>query len=355
MRQTASGWWLTAVIGCALVGCGDNQSASPPSSSGAGKSSPQSTGGNVPVADLTALSGTVKIDGSSTVYLISEAVAEDFQQETKAKVKVTVGILGTSGGFQKFNRGEIDIADASRPILQKEIDEAKKNGIEYIELPIAVDALTVIVNHDNKLDSIKVSELKTMWGPEAEGKVNKWSDVNKDWPNAQLSLYGPGTSSGTFDYFTEAVMGKKGLSRSDFGANEDDQVIVKQVAGNKNALAYLGFAYYEASKKTLKALAIDDGNGPVLPSAASVKDGTYYLARPLFLYVNRKSADRPEVKAFVEYYLSRAAQYVSEVKYIPLPEYTVVVDRFKKLQTGTALGGEQKRMSAEELLKLEVK
>jgi phosphate transport system substrate-binding protein len=368
LNSVPTKWWLAVAFVFVVAGCDQPSTTSTgPATAAAGKQSGSgskddgSAAGNssTTTADLTSLRGTVKVDGSSTVYLISEAVAEEFQNAAKGNVKVTLGILGTGGGFQKFNRGEIDVADASRPILAKEIEEARKNDIEYIELPIALDALTVVVNPDNKLDSIKVSELKTMWEPAAEGKISKWKEVNPEWPDAPLKLYGPGPSSGTFDYFTEAVVGKAKQSRSDYGANEDDNVIVQQIAGNKNALGYFGYAYYDANKKKLKALPVDDekGGGPVLPSLASVNEGKYYLSRPLFIYVNKKSAQRPEVKAFVEYYLKRAAEFAEEVKYIPLPAgaYDVARERFSKLQAGSAFGGSHARVSADELMRLEVK
>jgi phosphate transport system substrate-binding protein len=309
------------------------------------------------------LSGTVKIDGSSTVYLISEVAAEKFQEKTKGNVKVTLGVAGTGGGFKKFIRGEIDIADASRPILQKEIDDARNNKpepIEFIELPIAMDALTVVVHRDSKLESIKLSELKKMWEPGAEGKINKWNQVNPEWPDAPLKLYGPGTSSGTFDYFTEVVVGTAKKSRPDYGANEDDNVIVTQVAGNKNALGYFGYAYYWENKLKLKALPVDDekGGDPAewIPNEKNAKDGKYCLARPLFIYVNKKSADRPEVKHFVEFYLEQAAEFAKDVKYIDLdPEvYEMARNRFKERQPGSAFGGVHVRISKDELLKKEV-
>jgi len=364
LKQLRSGMWLAVVIACVMAGCGDTGKGTPSTSTGGtGSSTGASQGaetnsGSSGGADLSTLSGTVKIDGSSTVYLISEAVAEEFQKETKGNVKVTLGILGTGGGFKKFIRGEIDVADASRPILKAESDDAREKNIEYIELPIALDALTVVVNPDNKLESIKVSELKTMWEPAAEGKITKWNEVNPEWPDAQLKLYGPGPSSGTFDYFTEAVVGKAKSSRSDYGANEDDNVIVQQIAGNKNALGYFGYAYYDANKKKLKALPVDEekGDGPVIPSPANATEGKYCLARPLFIYVNRKSAERPEVKAFVEYYLKRAAEFANEVKYMPLeqPVYEMARERFSKLKAGSAFGGTQKRVSSEDLLQMDV-
>jgi phosphate transport system substrate-binding protein len=289
---------------------------------------------------------TIKIDGSSTVYPITEAVAEEFQKENKG-VKVTVGISGTGGGFKKFVRGETDISDASRPILAKEMEEAKKGGIEYYELPIAFDALTVMVNPSNPMNEISVADLKRMWAPEAQGKVMKWSDVNPAWPNQPLKLYGAGSDSGTFDYFTEAIVGKAKSSRGDYTASEDDNVLVQGISGDKNALGYFGYAYYAANKGKLKALAITDskpGAKPVGPSEKSVLDASYQpLSRPIFIYVNKKSYDeRPEVRKFVEYYLKNGAEMSKDVKYIPLPDdaYTKGAARLKEGKTGTAFGGE---------------
>ena len=289
--------------------------------------------------------GTIKIDGSSTVYPITEAVAEEFQKENKA-VKVTVGISGTGGGFKKFVRGEIDISDASRPILAKEMEEAKKNGIEYYELPIAFDALTVMVNpQNNAIQQITVEELKRMWEPAAQGKVTNWSQVNPNWPGSPLKLYGPGADSGTFDYFTEAIVGKAKSSRGDYTASEDDNVLVQGISGDKNALGYFGYAYYVENKSKLKALPIinPQTGKAVSPSVETVLDGSYQpLSRPIFIYVNKKSYDgRPEVKKFVEYYLKNGADMAKEVKYVPLQEelYQKGAQRLADGKTGTIFAG----------------
>lgn len=289
----------------------------------------------------------IKVDGSSTVFPITEAVAEEFQAAQKKAgkdVRVTVGISGTGGGFKKFVRGEIDIADASRPILAKEMEEAKKNGIEYIELPVAFDALTVMVNPKNTwITQFTVAELKKIWHPDAQGKVMRWNEVNPAWPDQPLKLYGAGSDSGTFDYFTEAVNGKSKLSRTDYTASEDDNTLVQGIATDKNALGYFGYAYYAENQEKLKAVPVVNAEGKAIaPSSAAVKDGSYNpLARPIFIYVNKKSLDKPEVKQFVEFYLSQAPALVEEVKYIPLPSnaYESGLARLKKGEVGTCFGG----------------
>jgi phosphate transport system substrate-binding protein len=304
----------------------------------------------------------VKVDGSSTVYPITEAVAEDFQKSKKNAVKVTVGISGTGGGFKKFCRGETDISNASRPILKKEIDDCKAAGIEYMELPVAYDALTVVVNPKNDwIKSLTVAELKTMWEPGAQGKITNWKQVNPAWPDRPLKLFGPGADSGTFDYFTEAINGKSKASRGDFTASEDDNVLVQGVARDVGALGFFGFAYYEENKDKLRAVPIVDKEGKpaVLPSIKTVVDGTYQpLARPIFIYVNAKSADKPEVKEFVEYYMKNAEKLTKEVKYVPLPAkaYDYNLGHFAKRDKGTKFGGENKvGITIEELMKLEAK
>jgi phosphate transport system substrate-binding protein len=286
----------------------------------------------------------VKIDGSSTVYPITEAVAEEFQKAKKGAVKVTVGISGTGGGFKKFCRGETDISDASRPILEKEMADCRAAGIKYIELPVAFDALTVVANPKNtELKQITIAELKTMWAPEAQGKVINWNEVNPAWPAKPLKLFGPGADSGTFDYFTEAVVGKSKSSRGDFTASEDDNVLVQGVSRDVGALGYFGFAYYVENKDKLKAVPVVNGKGQaVMPSLENVMNGSYEpLARPIFIYVNAKAVERPEVKEFVEFYLKEAASLVKEVKYVPLApaEYKHALENFGKRKTGTAFGG----------------
>ena len=284
------------------------------------------------------LAQIVKVDGSSTVYPITEAVAEEFQKAKKNVIKVTVGISGTGGGFKKFCRGEIDIADASRPILKKEMADCKAAGIEYIELPVAFDALTIVINPKNTfIKSLSVEELKKMWEPGAQGKITKWNQINPAWPDAPLKLFGPGADSGTFDYFTEAIVGKAKSSRGDFTASEDDNVLVQGVSRDVNALGYFGFSYYVENKDKLKAVAIIEkpGKPAVEPSFEAVVKGTYQpLARPIFIYVSAKSLAKPEVKEFVQYYLSHSAKLSKEVKYVPLPDriYKAGVERLNKMQ-----------------------
>ena len=310
-----------------------------------------------PAAAATAL---IRIDGSSTVFPITEAVAEEFQKAKKGAVRVTVGISGTGGGFKKFCRGETDIANASRPILKQEMDACKKAGIEFYELPVAYDALTVVVNPKNDwIKSMTVAELKKIWEPAAQGKITRWKQVNPAWPDTALKLYGAGSDSGTFDYFTEAVVGKAKSSRGDYTASEDDNVLVQGVANDKNALGYFGFAYYAENTKRLKAVAIDGGKGPVMPSETTVENGSYQpLARPIFIYVNKKAAAKPEVKEFVEYYLKNVPALVKQVKYVALPatSYTLTLEHFQKGKTGTVFGGDAGvGVKIEDLLKREAK
>ncbi len=316
----------------------------------------------VSVPTAIAAKGIVKVDGSSTVYPVTEAVAEEFQKAKKGAIKVTVGISGTGGGFKKFCRGEIDIANASRPILKNEMEACKKANIQYIELPVAYDALTVVIHPDNTwIKSMTVAELKKMWEPGAQGKVTKWNQINPAWPDAPLKLFGAGSDSGTFDYFTEAIVGKAKSSRGDYTASEDDNVLVQGVSRDKNAIGYFGYAYYIENSKKLKAVPIahKEGKPAVSPSIETVMNGTYQpLARPVFIYVNAKSASKPEVKEFVEFFLNQAPKLVTEVKYTPLPEaaYKQALDNFAKRKTGTGFGGEPDiHVSVEELMKREGK
>jgi phosphate transport system substrate-binding protein len=300
----------------------------------------------------------VKIDGSSTVFPITEAVAEDFQKATKGAVKVTVGISGTGGGFKKFCRGEIDIVDASRPILEKEMADCKAAAVQYVEMPVAFDALTVVVNPKNNWSNvITVAELKKMWEPAAQAKVTRWNQINPAWPDEPIKLYGAGADSGTFDYFTEAIVGKAKSSRGDFTASEDDNVLVQGVASDKNGLGFFGFAYYVENQKKLKAVAIDAGKGPVIPSAKTVEDGTYQpLSRPIFIYVNVKSAEKPEVREFIEFYMKNAVGLVKEVQFFSLPAqaYTTNLEHLNKKKVGTVFGGKPEvGLRIEEVLKRE--
>jgi phosphate transport system substrate-binding protein len=304
----------------------------------------------------------VKIDGSSTVFPITEGVAEDFQKSKKGAVKVTVGISGTGGGFKKFCRAETDVQNASRPIQAKEMEDCKAAGVEYFELPVAFDALTVVMNPKNAfLKEITVAELKTMWEPAAQGKVMKWSQVNPAWPDAPIKLFGAGADSGTFDYFTEAVNGKAKASRGDFTASEDDNVLVQGVSQDVNAIGYFGYAYYAENMSRLKAVPIIEkaGKPAVLPSQESVLAGTYQpLSRPIFIYVNAKSLAKPEVKEFVEFYMKEGAKIAKEVKYVPLPAkaYTTNLEHLAKGKKGTVFGGKSEvGVTIESLLAREAK
>lgn len=291
----------------------------------------------------------IKVDGSSTVFPITEAMAEEFQTAQRGKVRVTVGISGTGGGFKKFCRGEIDIQDASRPIQTSEMEACKTAGIKFLEIPIAYDATAVVVSAKNTwLKSITVDELKKMWEPGAQGKVVNWSDVNSAWPKNALKLYGAGSDSGTFDYFTEAIVGKSKSSRGDYTASEDDNTLVTGVAGDQYALGYVPLAYYEENKKKLKVLAIVGGDKApkkqeaVLPSKDTVESGAYFpLSRPIFIYVSEASLKKTEVKDFVNFYLSNAAKIVPQVKYVALPAkaYTTGQEHVKKGKLGTVFGG----------------
>ncbi len=286
-----------------------------------------------------AMSGTIKIDGSSTVYPITEAIAEEFRNEAP-KVKVTIGVSGTGGGFKKFSRGETSISDASRSIKEKEAAACKENGIDFVELSVAYDGLAVVINPDNDwATSLTTAELKKIWEPDAQEKITNWNQIRDGFPDAKLSLLGPGTASGTFDYFTEAIVGKSGSSRGDYMPSEDDHVLVQGVAGDKNALGFFGLAYFEENKDKLKLVGVDGGNGPIIPSMQTVKDGTYSpLARPIFIYVSSKAVSDPAVVKFVEFYLDNATALVPDVGYIPLPaaEYEAQKAKFKAFLTANA-------------------
>lgn len=310
---------------------------------------------------LTASAQVVKIDGSSTVYPVTEAVAEEFQIANKG-LKVTVGVSGTGGGFKKFCRNEIDIANASRPITASEIADCRKIGVEYYELPVAFDALTVVINPKNTwLKQASVAELKKLWEPSAQGKVNKWNQVNPAWPDLPIKLFGAGSDSGTFDYFTEAIVGKSKSSRGDYTASEDDNVLVQGVAGDVNSIGYFGYAYYAENTARLKALPIvaKDGAAAVGPSPQTVIAGTYQpLSRPIFIYVNAKSLSKPEVKKFVDFYMANGAEMAKEVKYVPLPPsiYKSNLQHIASKKLGTIFGGKNEvGISIEELVKREAK
>lgn len=303
----------------------------------------------------------VKIDGSSTVYPISEAVAEEFQKAKKNAIKVTVGISGTGGGFKKFCRGETDVSNASRPITKKEMDECAKIGLKYYELPVAYDALTVVINPKSKITEMSVADLKAMWVPEAQGKITKWNQVNPAYPDAPLKLFGAGADSGTFDYFTEAIVGKAKSSRGDYTASEDDNVLVQGVQRDVNALGYFGFSYYTENKDKLKAVAIVNPKTgkAVMPSEKSVEDGSYNpLSRPVFIYISEAGYKKPEVKEFVEFYLKNAPTLIKEVKMVPLPAkaYKLAGEHLSKGKVGTVFGGEAEvGITIEDLMSREAK
>ncbi|MEK7353536.1 MAG: PstS family phosphate ABC transporter substrate-binding protein [Chloroflexota bacterium] len=296
---TASLLMVTAL----LAGCSSSQPTTP---------SPTPATPTVPT-----LSGTIEIDGSSTVYPITEAVAEEFRK-IHPKVRINVGISGTGGGFKRFVAGETQISDASRPISASEKEQAAKNGIEWVEMPVAIDGLSVMVNPQNTwVTSMTVIELKNLWGPNST--IKRWNQIRSEWPDQPINLYGPGTDSGTFDYFTEVIVGKAKSSRPDFTASEDDNVLVQGIAGDRNALGYFGYAYYVENKDKLKLVAIDAGKGAVLPSKETIDDATYTpLSRPLFIYVNKAALARPEVKWFIRFYMTEGPALISEVGYIPM-------------------------------------
>jgi len=302
----------------------------------------------------------IKIDGSSTVYPITEAVAEEFQKAKKNAIKVTVGISGTGGGFKKFCRGETDISDASRPIVKKEMEACAAAGIKYVELPVAFDALTVVLHPSNTFAAnLKPEQLKVMWEPAAQGKITNWKQVDPSFPDLPLKLYGPGADSGTFEYFTEAIVGKAKSSRGDYTASEDDNVLVQGVSRDKGGIGYFGFAYYIENAGKLKAAAIWNGKKFVTPSAAVVEDGSYQpLARPIFIYVNAKSLEKPEVKEFIHFYMKHGSKLTQEVKYVQLPAkiYEVNSEHVNKMKLGTVFGGvPEVGVKIDELVKREAK
>ncbi|PSO48338.1 MAG: protein sphX [Cyanobacteria bacterium SW_9_44_58] len=272
------------------------------------------------VSEVRSQSNIVKVDGSSTVFPITEGVAEEFQKEYRGKYRVTVGVSGTGGGFEKFCRGETHISDASRPIKESEAQKCAQNGIEYVKMPVAYDGLSVMVNPENDwANKITVEELETIWEPEAQGKITRWSDVRSSWPDKELPLFGPGSDSGTFDYFTETIVGESGASRGDYTASEDDNVLVQGVASNENALGYFGYAYYVENKDRLKLLGVDNGKATVKPNQQTIESGQYSpLSRPLFIYVKKSALNKPHVKEFVNFYMKEATPIVKDTGYVSL-------------------------------------
>ncbi len=266
------------------------------------------------------LSGTISIDGSSTVFPITEAIAEEFRA-VQPEVNVTIGVSGTGGGFKKFSRGETNLSNASRPIKDKEIEACNENNVKYLELEVAYDGLAVLVHPENTwVDSFTVEELKMIWEPSAQGKITKWNQIRPEWPNEEIHLFGPGVASGTYDYFTEAIVGESGSSRGDFTASEDDHVLVQGIAGDKYSLGFFGLAYYAENKDKLTLVGVHNGEKVVKPSLETVKDGSYKpLSRPLYVYVNSTSIKHPEVIEFVNFYIDNAGDLAEDVGYIPLP------------------------------------
>ena len=322
-------WRLTAIalvtpLTALLAGCG-----------GQDGSAPARGGRDAPV---------IKIDGSSTVFPIAEAVAEEFQAGERGAIRVTVGLSGTGGGFKKLCRGDIDISNASRPILEEEMTACRAAGIRFMELPVAFDALTVVVNPSNDwVKSLAIADLKKIWEPAAQGTILRWNQVRPEWPDAPLMLFGPGADSGTFDYFTEAIVGKAKSSRGDYTASEDDNVLVQGVEHNKNALGYFGFAYYISHKERMRAVPIEKEDGTLTsPSIEAVTNGTYQpLSRPLFIYVSDKAAQRPEVRKLIEFYLTEGPALVAQVGFVPLPEQASqqALKHFHDGRLGTVFGG----------------
>ncbi len=287
---------------------------------GCSSSNSTPTGAGLTESELV-LSGDVRIHGSSTVFPVSQAVAEEFK-EVAPRVKVSVGSAGTSGGMKKFAAGEIDICDASRRIKDSEKDNCIASNVEFIELTVAVDGLSVVVNPKNDwVDCLTVEQLKTIWRPESDETVVNWSDVDPEWPDEPLKLYGPGTDSGTFDYFTKAINGEERASRADYTASENDNQLVRGVISDKGALGYFGYAYYAENKDALKLLAVDGGEGCVSPNDTTVRSGSYKpLSRSLFIYVSKSSLERPEMVAFVKFYLENVGRLAGDVGYVPVSD-----------------------------------
>ncbi|NUP06522.1 MAG: PstS family phosphate ABC transporter substrate-binding protein [Polyangiaceae bacterium] len=305
-------------------------------------------------------SSLIKVDGSSTVFPITEAVAEEFKKKN-GNVNVTVGISGTGGGFKKFCAGETDISDASRPIKPTEVEACQKGGIEYVELPVAYDGIAIVVHAKNDwATSITTEELKKLWEPEAQGKITKWNQLRPEWPDKEIHLFGAGVDSGTYDYFTEAIVHKEHSSRGDYTSSEDDNVLVQGIANDELALGFFGFAYYEENKAKLKLVPVDDGKadngaGAIAASPETIRNSTYQpLSRPIFIYVSKKSLERPEVASFGKFYLEQATTLVPEVGYVPLQDkaYSLATARLEKKVTGSLFEGKgsQVNVSIEQVL-----
>jgi phosphate transport system substrate-binding protein len=366
--------WLVAIVmlsGLVLAACGDDDEADPTATAEApaGQTDPTPTAAtedDEPTEaagediDFGSLEGRVNIDGSSTVFPVTQAMAEEFNI-VAPNVQVPVGVSGTGGGFAKFCEDETDISNASRPISADEAALCDENGVEYIELPVAYDGLSVVVNPENDwVSCLTIDELATMWAPESEGEITNWNQINPDFPDAELVLYGPGTDSGTYDYFTDAVTGEEGASRGDFTGSEDDNVLVQGVASDVNALGFFGYSYYEENQGSLKLVAIDDGDdsngeGCIEPSPETINNGTYQpLSRPLFVYVNAESAARPEVAGFVDFYLLEGPGLIPEIGYVPFTEefYATIYQRYTDGRTGSVFagGGSSQGVTIDDLL-----
>jgi phosphate transport system substrate-binding protein len=301
----------------------------------------------------------ITIDGSSTVYPITDEMAQRYGFENPQSPPISTSFSGTGGGFKKFCVGETDINDASRPITEAEMATCKANGVQYIEIPVAFDALTVVVPKSNTwAQDITLDELQTLWQAGATETITRWNQIRPDWPDQPITLYGPGQDSGTFDYFTEVVMGEPGTSRTDYTDSEDDYELVVKIQNDPSALGYFGYAYYKESENTLKALAIDSGDGAILPSSETIRQSTYQpLARPLFIYVNAEKADNnPVLRSFIEYYLANARTVVDDVGYEPLPNevYGIALEHFQQRKVGTVFDGKaQPDLTIEALLEKE--
>lgn len=344
-------------LATALASCSGSSTPTAPTTGATTPAATSTTAMKDPAPAASSLSGNITIDGSSTVAPVSKAVAEDFAKSNPG-VKVPVGTSGTGGGFKKFCAGDIDISNASRPIKKAEAEDCKKNGVEFVELPIAIDGLTVVVNKENTwAKCLTVKELNTIWSPDAEGKITNWNQVRPDFPNEPLALFGAGADSGTFDYFTEAINKKSKVIRKDYQPSEDDNITIKGVQGGKGAMGFFGVAYFEENAKTLNAVEVDGGKGCVAPTAENINSGKYSpLSRPLFIYVSKKSLARPEVKAFVDYYY-KDLKVVKEVGYVPLPADAMpkILERVSSAKVGTTFMDAEAGVPIAELLAKDLK
>lgn len=350
-KQTLTAAFLTLSLAVVVVGCTGSKNG------GTGETGSNGTTGTT--GTTAALSGKITIDGSSTVFPISQAVAEEFMNAHK-DVDITVNQSGTGGGMKKFVAGEIDICDASRPIEQEEIDLAKKNGIDFVELPIAFDGLSIVVNKDNAfVDHLTADELKKMWEPAAQGKITNWSQIRAGFPNVPIKLFGAGTDSGTFEYFTEAIVKKKKASRTDYTQSENDNELVTGVKGEKGGLGYFGYAYYIENKGDLKIVKVDGGKGPIEPNETTINDGTYFpLSRPIFIYVRKSSLEKAEIKEFIKFYLGTQGQgLVKETGYVVLPgkAYELGQKHADEMTVGTRFNGVEPGIKIEDVLEKESK